>query len=122
MHLERGSPNWNFCPLNAVSTDIHSTVISQNLPKQLQLLVLEVPQLESFVSVEDTHSCRRGGLAGSYGGYCYLRYSRNLESEPSGLDKSFVDSARYGDIDFAGKAAGNVDIAVTATVAEMAIL
>lgn len=45
-----------------------------------------------------------------------------MESEPSGLDKSFVDSVHYDGIDFAGKAAGNADIAVTATVAGMAIL
>lgn len=97
-------------------------VILQDLTKQLPLPILGIPQVESFGSVEDTHSGRRGDLAESPGGYCYWRCSRSLESEKSGLDKSFVDTAHYGDIDFAGKAAGNVDIAVTATVAWMAIL
>lgn len=61
-------------------------------------------------------------LAESPGGYYYWHCNRSLESEPSGLDKSFVDSAHYGDIDFAGKPADNVDIAVIATVAGMVIL
>lgn len=61
-------------------------------------------------------------LAGSPGGYCYWCCSKSLESEPSGLDKSFADSAHCGDIGFAGKAAGSVDIALIATVAGMAIL
>lgn len=77
----------------------------------------------NFGSVEDTYSGRRVDLlAGSPGGYCYWRCSKSLESEPLGLDKSFADSAHCGDIGFAGKAAGNVDIALIATVAGMAIL
>lgn len=76
----------------------------------------------SFDSVEDTYSGRRVDLAGSPGGYYYSRCSKSLESEPSGLDKSFAGSAHCGDICFAGKAAGNVDIALIATVAGMAIL
>lgn len=76
----------------------------------------------SFGAVEDIYSGRRVDLAGSPDGYYYWRCNKNLESEPSGLDKSFADSAHCGDIGFAGKAAGNVDIALIATVAGMAIL
>lgn len=97
-------------------------MISQEMLKQLGLLVLGTPHVVSFGSVEDTYSDRRVDLAGSPGGYCYWRCSKNLESEPSGLDKSFADTAHCGDIGFAGTAAGNVDIALIATVAGMAIL
>lgn len=61
-------------------------------------------------------------LAESSGGYCYWRCSKSLESEPSELDKSFADSAHCGDTGFVGKAAGNVDIALIAIEAGMAIL
>lgn len=84
--------------------------------------MLGIPQVVSFGSVEDTYSDHRVDLAGSSGGYCYWRCSKSLESEPLGLDKSFADSAHCGDIGFAGKAAGNVDIALIAIVAGMAIL
>lgn len=61
-------------------------------------------------------------LAGSPGGCWYWCCSKSLESEPSESDKSFADSARCGDIGFAGMVAGNVDIALIATVAGMVIL
>lgn len=76
----------------------------------------------SFGSVEDTYSGRKVDLAGSPGGYCYWRCSKSLESEPLGLDKKFADSVHCGDIGFAGKAAGNVNIALIAIVAGMVIL
>ena len=97
-------------------------MIAPELPKPLRLLILEIPQVESFGSVENTYSGRRVDLAGSPGGYCYWCCSKSSESEPSGLDKSFADSAHCGDIGFAGKVAGNVDIALIATVAGMVIL
>lgn len=85
-------------------------------------MVLGIPQVVSCGSVENTYSDRRVDLAESSGGYCYWRCSKSLESEPSVLDKSFADSGHCGDIGFAGKAAGNVDIALIAIEAGMAIL